>query len=307
MFKLAHISDVHLHPLPKASVIQLANKRITGFLNWKFKRKHGLDAGYLDRLLDDLHKCAPDHTVITGDLVNLALPEEIENAGRFLEALGPDQQITAQFGNHDAYVPGALAKAIARWQPYVRADDLPMQSTEDFPALRIRDDIAIITCNSAIATLPFFATGYFRERQASRLADILERTKGLCRIVCIHHPPVKGATHWHKRLIGEKLFQRTLKQHGAELVLHGHTHLATVNAISGPSGDIPVVCVPAAANGYGNSKPPGRYNIYSISKSGNSWQIRMDARACSRDGSCVETVNSEELAFNPNSNNAYLI
>lgn len=290
MFKLAHISDLHLRPMPNPSVLQLVGKRITGYLNWKLNRKHALDPGYLDRLLHDLKSNQVDHTVITGDLVNLALPEEFDNASRFLDAFGNPEQVTVQFGNHDAYVPGALKKAINKWQAYASGDDEYIHSQSDFPILRIRGDIAIIACNSAEATAPFFATGYFRKNQASRLADMLERTKDKCRVVCIHHPPLHNATPWYKRLIGTELFQKTIKQHGAELILHGHTHLATCNTMQGPLGEVPVICVPAAGNSHGNIKPAGRYNIFSIEKKSDTWKISMEAKHGSKDSSTVETA-----------------
>lgn len=296
MFKLAHISDLHLGPLPKVSALKLANKRITGFLNWKLKRQQNLDHGYLGRLLEDLEQARPDHTVITGDLVNLALPEEIENAGLFLESMGSPENITAQFGNHDAYVPGALSKAMHRWQAYARSDSSPLSSPTDFPVLRIRDDVAIIACNSASATAPFFATGYFRKDQAARLEEVLKKTRDLCRIVCIHHPPVRKSTHWHKRLVGIGLFQRTLKQQGANLVLHGHTHLASTNQIDGPSGKIPVIGVPATGNSNARTKPLGRYNLFSISRSKNGFNISLDSRAYNSESGKVETVQTCEFS-----------
>ena len=38
MITLAHISDIHLAPLPPVRFVDLLGKRITGFLNWKMTR-----------------------------------------------------------------------------------------------------------------------------------------------------------------------------------------------------------------------------------------------------------------------------
>ena len=38
MITLAHISDIHLAPLPPVRWRELLNKRITGYLNWRLTR-----------------------------------------------------------------------------------------------------------------------------------------------------------------------------------------------------------------------------------------------------------------------------
>ena len=43
MISLAHLSDVHLAPLPPVKPWDLLNKRITGYLNWKMHRQKTLD------------------------------------------------------------------------------------------------------------------------------------------------------------------------------------------------------------------------------------------------------------------------
>ena len=50
MFRLAHISDVHLSPLPKPSFRQLASKRITGYINWQRNRKGKLGNSVLAKI-----------------------------------------------------------------------------------------------------------------------------------------------------------------------------------------------------------------------------------------------------------------
>ena len=77
MFRLAHISDVHLGPLPALSLMELASKRITGFVNWHRNRRRHLFANTLDLLMSDLQRRDPDHLAVTGDLVNLAAAVEM--------------------------------------------------------------------------------------------------------------------------------------------------------------------------------------------------------------------------------------
>lgn len=279
MFRLAHISDIHLGPLPRVRRSELFSKRITGYVNFRRNRTNVDQPEITANLVEYLSRLNPDHTVITGDLINLGLDAEIENAANWLESLGDPANNTVVLGNHDAYVRGARAKALAAWQAWVNGDDnRTIASEQDYPTLRRRDAVSLIGCNSARASAPFLATGYFREDQASRLAALL-KTEGetkQCRVVLIHHPPFPGATDRHKRLLGIKNFLRAVAQSGAELILHGHTHLATLEAIPGPSGHVPVICVPAAYQWTGYRKPPAGINLFEIHRDKERWKLVME-------------------------------
>lgn len=116
MFRLAHISDVHLSPLPRVRYRELASKRITGYINWLRNRKSAMHGTVLDSLIADMLAQTPDHIAVTGDLVNLALNLEIDIAHDWLQLLGAPGDISVVPGNHDAYVPGALDKACRKWE-----------------------------------------------------------------------------------------------------------------------------------------------------------------------------------------------
>lgn len=281
MFRLAHFSDIHLGPLPDITYRELASKRITGYINWHRRRRVNLDNGILDRITDDMLAAEPDHIALTGDLVNLALDKEIEMARLWLEGLGEPDAISVVPGNHDAYVPGALARVCGAWGAYMAGDGQPApRSRSGFPYLRVRGPVALIGLSSARATAPFLASGYFTEAQARRTARLLDETgaKGLFRILMIHHPPVRGATGPHKRLFGITRFQKMVRRHGAELVLHGHTHLPTVHRMDGPTGSVPVVGVAAAGQAHGGAKPPAHYNLFEIIGAPGAWQVRLTRR-----------------------------
>ncbi|WP_316860334.1 metallophosphoesterase [uncultured Cohaesibacter sp.] len=300
MFKLAHISDPHLGPLPDPTAWQLASKRVFGYVNWRRNRKGALTSNVLDRLVEDLWTQDPDHLAITGDLVNLALPAEIANARRWLNELGAARDISIILGNHDAYVPNSRFKAEEAWKPYLQGDETDpdlQHAPSSFPFLRIRDTVALIGVNSAKATMPLMATGYFRKAQAKKLAAILDETRaqGLFRVVMIHHPPNKNATHWHKRLIGASLFRHILQSHGAELVLHGHTHLDTKQSLPGPQGSIPVICVPSASQGFGSHKPPARYNLFEIDRQQGNWRCSLTERGYAPESHKIEQIAQQDL------------
>ncbi|UGX86509.1 metallophosphoesterase family protein [Phyllobacterium meliloti] len=307
MFRLAHISDIHLSPLPALSLRELISKRITGYVNWRSNRKGSMTGGTLETLIADLKAQSPDHLAVTGDLVNLALDEELETAERWLKTLGNPHDVSVVPGNHDAYVPGALKKTRRYWAPWMLGDrQVAEHRPVEFPYLRVRGDVALIGVSSARATAPFMATGDLRDRQARRLGEILDETgkRGLFRVIMIHHPPVRGAAPAHKRLLGIGLFQRTVRQHGAELVLHGHTHLATRYEINGPDWKIPVVCVPSASQSFGAHKPPARFNIFAIEKTNSGWSCRMTERGIVNAEMTIETIAEHDLNVGAVSANA---
>ena len=277
MFRLAHLSDVHLAPLPHVPMGALLSKRITGYANWRINRKGEMGNDYLDRLIMHLKSAKPDHIAVTGDLVNLALDAEIENARLWLNQLGSEDDVSVVLGNHDAYVRNARETAINAWSGYI--GDNHKLSTATFPFRSDRGPVSLIGVNSAVATRPFMATGLFGALQQADTAKLLKQAKddGQFRVVLIHHPPFPNATHWHKRLIGDELFRSMIEEHGAELVLHGHTHIDSFEWIRGPGRDVPVIGVPSAshapamASGRKKPKPGARYNLFTVSGAAGNW------------------------------------
>jgi len=88
MFVLAHVSDPHLAPLPRARWTELAGKRAAGFINWHRKRHLIHRAEVLARVVADIAASAPDHIAVTGDLVNISLEREYAPAAAWLQSLG---------------------------------------------------------------------------------------------------------------------------------------------------------------------------------------------------------------------------
>lgn len=276
MTTLAHISDVHLAPLPPVRWSELTNKRITGYLNWRFRRQATLSGDGLQNLVHHLREQSPDFTAVTGDLVNLGVEAEANTAYNWLQTVGPPDSVCVSPGNHDAYLKETLGHNSARWGEYMRGETV---NTAQFPFVRRTGDLAIITCSSAVPSAPFFAIGRFEQDQADRLGRILKLMgeAGYFRVVLIHHPPNLEARHARLGLRGAKLFREQIAQHGAELILHGHTHKSTIYAVPGLNGDVPVVGVAAAgsAQSEDGGEDPARYNLFKIERLGTAWSCTM--------------------------------
>jgi len=59
MFTLAHLSDVHLGPLPSVSYRDLISKRITGYINWHRTRRDSFHDGVVGALVADMEASSP--------------------------------------------------------------------------------------------------------------------------------------------------------------------------------------------------------------------------------------------------------
>ena len=261
--------------MPDIGWRDLLGKRLTGFLNWKLKRHGELNSETLTGLVAHMQAQNADFTAVTGDLVNLALKVEVERAGLWLSALGPTDKVAVCPGNHDAYVPGALESAQDIWGDYMRGETL---DDSVFPFVRRVGELAIISCSSAVPTRPFLAIGRFDEKQAERLGRILKvmGEAGYFRTVLIHHPPCPELQHPSFGLKGHKLFRQVIAEHGAELVLHGHTHRSSIHSIPGQGKEVPVVGVAAASAAQGGTlDDPARYNLFKIERAGEGWTCTM--------------------------------
>lgn len=281
MFTLAHLSDIHLAPLPLARGYELIGKRITGYINWRRRRHLIHDRLALDALVADLQNQHSDHIAVTGDIANIALPEEFITGRRWLESLGSPENVTAIPGNHDIYVRSGTAHALHEWRAFMRGD-----GGESFPFVRRRGPIALIGLNSGVPTAPFRATGRLGAAQLAALPAILGRLKEekLFRVVLIHHPPTSEASR-SKRLIDAPALLTLLAQHGAELLLHGHDHLHMLNWLAGPNGTrIPAVGVHSASAAPAYSPDPAAYHLFTIDGAAGAWTCELVSRGLDRDG-----------------------
>lgn len=284
LFTLAHLSDIHLSPMPRAERRHLFSKRILGYVNWHRGRKYVHKREILDLLTNDLVERNPDHIAVTGDLVNLGLPEEYLRAADWLRHLGSPNDVTTIPGNHDAYVRLHPDTGTRHWHPYMTSNEageaLFATPESGFPFVRRFGDVGIVALSSAIPTIPFVAAGRLGHKQLSSLADALDtlHREDLFRVVLIHHPPLPGQAGWRRGLRDAKKLRDVLAAHGADLVLHGHNHTQTVQTLETASGPAIVVGVPSASEAVGGRAPAARYNEYNIEKTRDGWRVEMTGR-----------------------------
>jgi 3',5'-cyclic AMP phosphodiesterase CpdA len=276
LFRLAHLSDLHLPPPPAAMAARAGLKGRLSRLAWR-RKSHRHDPQALTAVVADIRAYRPDHWVITGDLTNFSTAEELAAARDWLEALAPAQDLTVSPGNHDALV-GADEDRFAPWSPW-----LGDNASAQFPQVRRRAGVAVVNLCSAVATAPHLATGRLGKDQLERLDQQLRdlAEADLFTVLLLHHPPRSGVVDERKALVDAQALGEILARRGAGLVLHGHAHTAAVGALPGPRGPIVVLGAPSAS-AVGDARHPGaRWHGIEINRSGGQTQVRVIARATS--------------------------
>lgn len=256
-FKFAHISDLHLPPLPVVAPREIINKRLLGFLSWHRKRKHRhrpATVAALERLLGGQ---AVDHICITGDVTNLGLAREFAAADRWLRSLGTPDTVTFVPGNHDAYVAAGIEAMRAHFSAW-----LP----DAFPSVARHDGVMIIGLSSAVPTPPLKATGRVGRDQLERLASILDEARGedRLRVLMIHHPAGDGIVGRRKALTDAEELRRVLYRRPVDLVLHGHGHHAVRYELESGGGPIPVFGAGSASLTHPDTARSGHCHVFDL-------------------------------------------
>jgi 3',5'-cyclic AMP phosphodiesterase CpdA len=293
-YLLAHLSDPHLGPLPAPRVGELIGKRAIGYLNWTRNRSAHHAAHVLDAIVADIKAHQPQHVAVTGDLVNIALPEEFTLARQWLHSVGSPHDVTLVPGNHDAYVPATRNLFLRAWADYLRADEA---TGVKFPFVRRRGPLALIGVSTAVPTAPLLATGRLGSQQLSGLAAILsDLAKDDCfRVLLIHHPLKSSRPARYKRLVDADAVLTIIKRRGVDLILHGHDHRHSLNWIDGPTGRIPSLGVPSAsAVAHGRSEPAS-YNLIRVARGDGRWHCELTVRGFSSGSQAISEIGRRRL------------
>lgn len=277
----AQLSDPHLSTLDGVRATELLNKRALGYLSWRRRRRFEHRREVLDALARDLNMDELDQLLVTGDLTHIGLPAEFRQGRQWLEQLGDPKQVALVPGNHDACVEAPFEDTFAQWQDYMGSDtDTP----DTFPSLRERGGIAFIGLSTACPKPPLMASGTVGAAQLARLPALLDsaRSKGLFRVVYLHHCPLPGEEKWRKRLTDASQVSAILTAHGAELVLHGHGHRAHQHTLATRDGDATVIAVPSASALGLHGADVASYNRYTVTRAQDGWHLRINARRYDR-------------------------
>jgi 3',5'-cyclic AMP phosphodiesterase CpdA len=173
---------------------------------------------------------------------------------------------------------------MGQWSDWMGEGVSPPQA---FPFVKRAGEAALIGVSTAVPTAPFLAGGEVGDMQLMRLARTLALLgqEGVFRVVLLHHPVVDGQVPARKALADRAALRQVLLEYGAELVLHGHSHHATVESVPGPSGPIAVVGAPSASAAPGESSEPGGWRSIHVDPANDAWTVSLATRSMTPSGS----------------------
>lgn len=267
--RIAHLSDLHILDLKNVGAREFLNRRVVGGLNLLTRRRNAHSVEIFERLLEDVLEQNPEHTVITGDLSNLALESEFERVAAYLRLLWDYDRLSVIPGNHDYYTSDAIRehRFEKAFYPYMFPEFSDLDS-EFYPYAKRVDGVSIFGLCSAVLPPVGYAWGEVKPAQMMRFVHLVHepRFRNTFKIALVHH-------HFHERrslaefsgaLRGRDELADLFVENGVDLVLHGHDHLAHVGWLQGAARRIPVICAGSATATDARPDHVGRYNIYTI-------------------------------------------
>ena len=277
MIRLLHLTDPHLTRPEAKKFKQRRLKRFLGTQSWQRKRRHIHRSDTLQTVVDAVHSEAADQIVVTGDLVQVGLPEEIREAGVWLTQLGEPSQVRVIPGNHDAYAKDSQAAMIEQWGAYmgVQANfggSLDEHYPVSWPLNKDGLRVNIIGLSSASPTPVLMASGRLGRDQRARYGRHV-REPDVFECVLIHHPPLPRMSGWRKGLHDAKLFGRIVEERAPALVLHGHVHANSSHA----QGSATRIFGTASASS-AHTLHPASYRTFDISVLENQWMVSMSLK-----------------------------
>jgi 3',5'-cyclic AMP phosphodiesterase CpdA len=278
VFRIAHVSDLHvLSPSGVELRRILFDKRVTGYANLVLKRARVYRRDYLVSVLTEA-AASSDHLVVTGDITNLSLEAEYEEAVRLLRDVARGVEVTVVPGNHDIYLPAIHHE---RRFPHHFGEfgesDLPALALDlpagRFPCVKLRGPAAIIGLSSAVPRPPFVSAGFLGKAQLAALAQVLLHPEVSRRtpVVLIHHSPLDSYFRLEQLrggLVDASALRDSLQCVARGLVLYGHLHVRQHARLSTASGGLDVVCATAAGLDHPDDRIRAGFNLYELEGDG---------------------------------------
>jgi 3',5'-cyclic AMP phosphodiesterase CpdA len=278
MMRIAHVSDLHvLSPQGVDWRNVVFDKRITGYTNLLLHRARVFRRDYLDAVLRAAARDG-NQVVVTGDVTNLSLESEYEEARKLLEGVARTAEVTVIPGNHDIYVPHVQREGrFAHHFGSFFASDLPELAIDvpagRFPCVKLRGPAAIIGLSSAVPRPPFVSAGHLGRGQLAAFARVLAHPEVARRtpVVLVHHDPMDSrfrVEQLRSGLTDARGLRDVLQPVGHGLVLFGHLHFRKRTALTTAAGELEAVCASGAALDHPSEAVRAGYNLYEIDDAG---------------------------------------
>ena len=266
--RLIHITDLHLTSLAHLGWRDLHGKQRLGYQSWLRNRQYRHLRVNLDRLMEGVMARKPDLLCITGDLVHIADPDELNAAARWLASLDLTDRIVLVPGNHDLYHPAAWSVLTKQWRSWFRwHDDIDVSTPHSAWPLTIRSRGVSVDCLNSSVPMPWYsAQGQLGVDQLDRLTS---STRSLQEpsVLLLHHPPLspkEDPSISRRKALRDSAGLRPLLSR-YDFVLHGHTHKNTF--LNAANTHIYGTASASASN--------ASFRQFDLNQVDNNWQISM--------------------------------
>src|SRR5262249_13852924 len=159
--------------------------------------------------------------VVTGDLANIGLPDELARALVWLSALGSPERVAVVPGNHDIYGILRRDRGTARWIDYMSSDaeGTVLAGAAGFPFVRVLGMVARTGATPGRRTPRRVDGGGAGPDQPGRRAPppAPAGPAGPSRLGPLPPPPLPGQSSRSRGLKDDVELERVLAAHGAEL------------------------------------------------------------------------------------------
>ncbi len=276
--RIVHVSDPHVLSGTAAHWgSMIFNKRLTGFANLLLKRGRVHRREYLLAVMAAATANC-DHLVVTGDLTNLALEHEYEEAAALLTEAARRTEVTVVPGNHDIYLPSTHdTRRFPHHFGKFFESDLPELACDlragSFPCVKLRGAIALVALSSAVPRPPFISAGFVGHEQLAALQRILEHPAVRQRlpVILIHHPPVDRRSRLAQLkdgLVDAPALRTSLASLPRGLVLYGHLHIREHQTITTTNGSLDAIGASGAALDHPDASVRAGFNVYDVDEAG---------------------------------------
>ncbi len=294
--RLIHLTDPHLSSLAGQTFRALRGKRRSGYLSWTYKRQMIYRRETLELLTTAVRAEAADQLILSGDLIQIGLEQEIREVSSWLAELAPQQQVFFVPGNHDVYARDSWKALRHHWNFVLptAANGVPDSSTSAYPFTRELGLVRLIGVSSACVTPIFSARGALGRDQFTRLARVLQQTRESGRMPClaIHHPPLPHMSPWRKALKEVHTLKALISAQQPALVWCGHQH----RNLEVTEGATRVFCTASAA-----SVNQASFRIFDVDPSlhggRQSWSIHMRLKTIAADGTRFALADEKHWSF----------
>ena len=276
--RIARVFDLHVLRRTAAHWrSMLFNKRLTGYANLILRRGR---VHRRDYLLSVLAAAAgqSDHLVVTGDITNLSLEHEYEEARALLAEVARRTEVTVVPGNHDIYL--YWIQENRRFAHHFRAftdSDLPELAQDlpagPFPSVKLRGPVVFIGISSAIPRPPFVSAGRIGRRQIEAVERVLAHPAVRRRtpILLLHHPPVDERpriAQLRDGLVDAAALRAELARVPRAVVLFGHLHVRRRWTMRTASGAVELIAASGAALDHEDASVRAGFNLYEVDDDG---------------------------------------